>query len=185
MTGFGREEFQLAEFQCVIEMRSLNGKQFEYNSKISSLLKPYEIEIRNIIQKKLQRGSIELNIFLKQNGSSKPMMINTDLAVNYYHTIVQIAEELNLEKKDILSSLLRMPEIVTAVSDPIDEKHWDEIKLKIENVCDNLIQHREREGMMLEKTIIQNIEKIKELCESVNPYEKNRIEKMPFQCCPR
>ncbi len=178
MTGFGREEFQLAEFQCVIEMRSLNGKQFEYNSKISSLLKPYEIEIRNIIQKKLQRGSIELNIFLKQNGSSKPMMINTDLAVNYYHTIVQIAEELNLEKKDILSSLLRMPEIVTAVSDPIDEKHWDEIKLKIENVCDNLIQHREREGMMLEKTIIQNIEKIKELCESVNPYEKNRIEKI-------
>ncbi len=178
MTGFGREEFQIAAFQCVIEIRSLNGKQFEFSSKISPLLKPYEIDIRNCIQKKLHRGSVELNIFLKQNGSSKPMMINTELAKHYYQSIVQIAAELDLEKKDMLASLLRMPEIVATINDAIDESHWEMIAANIEKVCDKLNQHREREGQMLEKTIIHNVEKIKQLCNEVEPFEKNRIEKI-------
>ena len=178
MTGFGRAEFNLDEYNCSLEIRSLNGKQFELNTKISPLLKLYEIDMRNKIQKLLVRGSVEINIYLKQHGVSKPMTVNTELAKYYYESIVQIADMLQLEKKDILSSLLRMPEIVSNVNDTLDEKHWHIIAEKIEEVCILLNTHRAKEGEMLTKHILLNIQKIKEYCLSVVPHEKNRIDRI-------
>lgn len=178
MTGFGRAEFNLDEYNCSLEIRSLNGKQFELNTKISPLLKLYEIDMRNKIQKLLVRGSVEINIYLKHHGVSKPMTVNTELAKYYYESIVQIADMLQLEKKDILSSLLRMPEIVSNVNDTLDEQHWLIIAEKIEEVCHILNTHRANEGEMLTKHILLNIQKIKEYCISVVPHEKNRIDRI-------
>ena len=178
MTGFGRAEFNLDDYICSLEIRSLNGKQFELNTKISPLLKLYEIDMRNKIQKLLVRGSIEVNIDLKQHGVSKPMTVNTELAKYYYDSIVQIADMLQLEKKDILASLVRMPEIVSNVNDTLDEKHWDVISARIEEVCGTLNRHRATEGEMLTKHILQNIQKVKEFCLKVAPHEKNRIERI-------
>lgn len=178
MTGFGRAEFNLDDYICSLEIRSLNGKQFELNTKISPLLKLYEIDMRNKIQKLLVRGSVEVNIYLKQHGVSKPMTVNTELARYYYDSIVQIADMLQLEKKDILASLIRMPEIVSNVNDTLDEKHWNVISAQIEEVCDTLNRHRATEGEMLTKHILQNIQKVKEFCLKVAPHEKNRIERI-------
>lgn len=178
MTGFGRAEFNLDEYICSLEIRSLNGKQFEINTKISPLLKLYEIDMRNKIQKLLLRGSVEVIIYLKQHGVSKPMTVNTELAKYYYESIVQIADMLHLEKRDILSSLIRMPEIVSNVNDTLDEKHWDLISQQITEVCDSLNRHRAQEGEMLTKHILQNISSIKQLCDQVAPHEKNRIDRI-------
>jgi uncharacterized protein (TIGR00255 family) len=93
MTGFGRAEFNLDDYICSLEIRSLNGKQFELNTKIAPILKLYEIDMRNKIQKLLVRGSVEVNIYLKQHGVSKPMTVNTELAKYYYDSIVQIADD--------------------------------------------------------------------------------------------
>jgi len=178
MTGFGRAEFNLDEYICSLEIRSLNGKQFEINTKISPLLKLYEIEIRNKIQKQLIRGSVEVNIYLKQHGVSKPMTVNTELAKYYYDSIVQIADNLGLDKKDILASLIRMPEIVSNVNDTLDEKHWAILSEKIDDVCNTLNAHRAAEGEMLGRHILQNIQTIQDNCLKVEPHEKSRIEKI-------
>ena len=178
MTGYGRVEFNIDEYICSLEIRSLNGKQFEINTKISPLLKLYEIDLRNRIQKHLVRGSVEVNIYLKQHGVSKPMTVNTELAKYYYDSIIQIADMLQLEKKDILSSLIRMPEIVSNVNDTLDEKHWQLISQKIDEVCDQLVEHRKQEGKMLAKHVLSNIQSIELLCSQVAPHEKNRIDKI-------
>ncbi len=178
MTGYGRVEFNIDEYICSLEIRSLNGKQFEINTKISPLLKLYEIDLRNRIQKHLVRGSVEVNIYLKQHGVSKPMTVNTELAKYYYDSISQIADMLQLEKKDILSSLIRMPEIVSNVNDTLDEKHWQLISQKIDEVCDQLVEHRKQEGKMLAKHVLSNIQSIELLCSQVAPHEKNRIDKI-------
>ncbi|MBK8146252.1 MAG: YicC family protein [Bacteroidetes bacterium] len=178
MTGYGRVEFNIDDYLCSLEIRSLNGKQFEINTKISPLLKLYEIDLRNKIQKQLLRGSVEVNIYLKQHGVSKPMTVNTELAKYYYDSIIQIADMLQLEKKDILSSLIRMPEIVSTVNDTLDEKHWKVISVQVDQVCNILIEHRRQEGDMLAKHVLENIQSIKELCAQVAPHEKNRIERI-------
>jgi uncharacterized protein (TIGR00255 family) len=178
MTGFGRLEFNLGEFICSLEIRSLNGKQFEINSKLPSILKLYEINIRNQIQQHLSRGSIDLSIFLKQHGTSKPVTVNLELARYYYDAMNQIADELNLEKKDMLSTLMRMPEIVASVNDTINESLWKDLSTKIDEVCIILNQHRTQEGIMLERHILSNIKKIESLCNEVKPLESNRLDRL-------
>jgi len=80
MTGYGRAEQTLADKTYLVEVRSLNGKQFDLRLNIPALLKPFEFEVRSALNEGLQRGSVECNINIKQNGASKPVSINTDLA---------------------------------------------------------------------------------------------------------
>lgn len=178
MTGYGRMEFNLGDYVCVLEIRSLNGKQFELNSKLPSLLKSYEIPIRNLVQQDLIRGSIDLSIFLKLHGSSKPVAVNLELAKYYHDAMIQIAEELNLEKSDLLPTLMRMPEIVSNVSDSLEENLWEELQHKIGEACALVNRHRTEEGNTLEKHIRNNIDRIRDYCGQVNPLEGNRIERL-------
>ncbi len=178
MTGFGRLEFNLGDYVCSLEIRSLNGKQFELNSKLPSILKLYEIAIRNQIQQHLLRGSVDVSIFLKQHGTSKPVSVNLELAKYYHDAMNQIADELNLEKNDMLATLMRMPEIVSTINDTLDETLWQILSGKIDDACNMLNQHRLQEGIMLERHIFTNIKSIERLCVEVNPFETGRLDRL-------
>lgn len=80
MTGYGRSEQTIGDKTYLVEVRSLNGKQFDLRLNIPALLKPFEFEIRNLLNEGLQRGSVECIITIKQNGASKPVSINKELA---------------------------------------------------------------------------------------------------------
>lgn len=178
MTGYGRTEFNLGEFICSLEIRSLNGKQFEINTKIPPILKLYEIELRNKIQSHLTRGSVDVTIYLKQHGIAKPQTVNIELAEYYYEAMMNIADRLKLEKTEILPTLMRMPEIVSVVNDTLEETHWLTLSSKIDETCALLNHHRRQEGIMLTKHILTNIKRIKELCLGVKDHEKNRTERI-------
>jgi len=178
MTGFGRSEFNLGDYVCSLEIRSLNGKQFELNSKIPSILKLYEIAIRNQIQQHLSRGSVDVTIYLKQHGTSKPVSVNLALAKYYHDAMNQIADELHLEKNDMLATLMRMPEIVSTINDTLDETLWNNLSVKIDEVCGILNNHRLEEGHMLERHILANIQSIERMCYEVNPLETGRLERL-------
>ena len=170
--------YKRQDYVCSLEIRSLNGKQFELNSKIPSILKLYEIAIRNQIQQHLSRGSVDITIYLKQHGTSKPVSVNLELARYYHDAMNQIADELNLEKKDMLATLMRMPEIVSTINDTIDESLWNTLSLKIDEVCMLLNKHRLEEGSMLERHILANIRSIERMCNEVNPLETGRLERL-------
>ncbi len=178
MTGFGRKEFQTTNYSGVIEIRSLNGKQFEINTKISPLLKPYEIDIRNLVQAQLIRGSVDVNILIKQHGNARAMTVNTELAKHYYVAMMQIADELQLEKQDILPTLMRMPEIVSPSSDVLHEDDWAQVSDALVGACEALMDQRRQEGVMLTKHISNNVTTIARLAEEVDPLEKNRIPRL-------
>ena len=109
MTGFGRAEQAVGDKVFLVEVKSLNGKQFDLRINIPSLLKPFEFNIRNILQEKLVRGSVECSIFIKQNGSARPVAINKELAKAYYQPIAELAAELNLDAGGVISALLKLP----------------------------------------------------------------------------
>ena len=87
MTGFGRAEQTVNDKTFLVEIKSLNGKQFEINLKIPALLKSYEFDVRNMLQESLLRGNVDCFIIIKQNGATKPVVINTDLIKAYYQQI--------------------------------------------------------------------------------------------------
>src|SRR5690349_10605109 len=94
MTGFGRAEQTFNDKTYLVEIKSLNGKQLDINLKIPPLLKPYEFDVRNLLQESLLRGTVECLIVVKQNGSAKPVVINTELIKAYYMQIKELSSEL-------------------------------------------------------------------------------------------
>src|SRR5687768_7319314 len=95
MTGFGRSEQSVGDKTFLVDIKSLNGKQFELQLKMPAFLKPFEFDIRKILSEKLGRGSVDCSINLKQTGSAKPVTINTDLARAYYQPVAELAKELD------------------------------------------------------------------------------------------
>ncbi len=155
-------------------MRSLNGKQFDLRLLIPALLKPYEFDIRNIISEKLERGSVECVITLKQSGASKPVTINTELAKTYYQPVYDLATELNLNTGDILSTLLKLPEVITPSSETLKDNEWDEFKKVLSAALSDLTDHRKDEGEMLEKDLILRITNIESQQDAISELEPQR-----------
>src|SRR4030095_1216283 len=94
MTGFGRSEQAVGDKTFLIDIKSLNGKQFELNLKMPAFLKPYEFDIRKILSEKLGRGSVDCTISLKESGAAKPVSINTQLAKAYFQPLAELSKEL-------------------------------------------------------------------------------------------
>lgn len=178
MTGFGRAEATINGRQVVVEVKSLNGKQFDVVTKLPPILRLYELDIRNMLNAMLMRGTIDLNIAVKQEGASKPMTINTGLAVYYYNGMQQIAQQLNLPQDNILSTLIRMPEVVAPEQDVLPEAEWLELKKVVEAAAALLMQHRKNEGQALHKDLHQRIQSIESLLEAIIPLEAERTEKI-------
>ena len=160
MTGFGRAENTLGNKNYLVEIKSLNGKQLELSLRMPPLLKPYEFDIRNILQEHLIRGTIECNVTIKQNGSAKPVSINTDLIRAYYGQLNELAQELNMDTNAVLSSLLRLPEIVSPTTDVLDEKDFDEFKKVLLEAISTLNNFRIDEGKVLEADLRQRLKNI-------------------------
>ncbi len=178
MTGFGRAEQTVNDKTYLVEIKSLNGKILDINLKIPPLLKPYEFEIRNIIQEELKRGSVECFITIKQNGTLKPVVINTDLIKSYFHQLEDVANELSVGSEGILAALLRLPEVVTPSTEVVDEEEWEGLKKIILSALKSLNEHRKSEGEVLEKELklrVENIKAQESVIAKLDPQRKERI----------
>jgi uncharacterized protein (TIGR00255 family) len=160
MTGYGRAEKTIAGKSYLIELRSLNGKQYDIRLTMPALLKPYEIEIRNILNEGLMRGSIECIITVSQNGSEKPVKLNKALIRAYYEPIAELSEELGLSQENILSTLLRMPDVVSTSNEVIPENEWHLFENILKEVIGDLNNHRKEEGKSMEDDLLARITNI-------------------------
>ena len=160
MTGFGRSEQTVGDKTFLVDIKSLNGKQFELQLKLPGFLRPYEFEIRNLISDKLGRGSLDCTISLKQTGNAKPVSINADLAKAYYKVLSQLSNELNLDPSNILSTLVKLPEVITPTGDTLTKEEWMEFKEVILLAVEDLNLHRLDEGKILEEDMRLRIENI-------------------------
>jgi uncharacterized protein (TIGR00255 family) len=174
MTGFGRAEQTVNEKTFLVEIKALNGKQFELQLKLPALLRPYEFDIRNALQENLTRGSIDCSIFIKQNGTSKPVNVNTDLIKAYYKQIETLATELNIDTNSVLSALLRLPEVVTPTNDTLNDNDFKDFSKVLQIALNELNQHRIQEGAVLENDLIKRIENINELEKAILVFEPSR-----------
>ncbi len=178
MTGFGRAEQTVNDKTFLVEVKSLNGKQFEMQLRLPPLLKPYEFDIRNILQEQLVRGTVDCMVTIKQNGASKPVVINTDLIKAYYQQIDTLAGDLKIDTNSVLSALLRLPEVVTPANDVLSETDFEEFKKVLLSALAELNKHREEEGASLEKDLYKRISNINAQEEEIVKLEPNRIKKI-------
>lgn len=178
MTGYGRAEQTLADKTYLVEVRSLNGKQFDLRLNIPALLKPFEFEVRNLLNEGLQRGSVECNISIKQNGASKPVSINTDLAKAYFEPVAQLANELKLETGDILSTILKLPDVITPSTEMLTDEEWKFFEKILKEAIQHLNNHRMDEGRSIENDLLLRIGNIETQQKEIEKLETLRRTKI-------
>jgi uncharacterized protein (TIGR00255 family) len=174
MTGFGRTEKTVGDKTFLIDIKSLNGKQFELQLKLPAFLKPFEFDIRRILSSKLGRGSVDCTISLKESGNAKPVSINIELAKAYYKPLANLSHELNLDPSHILSTLVKLPEVITPTGETLTDEEWEEFKKLVATAIDDLDLHRLDEGRVLEKDLLNRIDNILNLQQEVLKYEPLR-----------
>lgn len=178
MTGFGRAEQTVGDKTFLVDVKSLNGKQFELSLKMPAFLKPFEFDIRALVSKKLGRGTIDCSISLKESGAAKPVSINTDLAKAYYKPIAELSAALNLDPAHILSTLIKLPEVITPTGETLTPQEWASFQKVVEAAIDNLNHHRQEEGKVLQQELllrISNIRKQQEEVITLEPLRKQKI----------
>ena len=178
MTGFGRAEQTIGDKNYLVEIRSLNGKQFDLRLTLPALLKPFEFDIRNKLSEGLQRGSVECIIHIKMNGASKPISINTELAKSYYEPVAKLAADLSIATGDILSTILKLPEVIVPTTETLTPEEWEKFRLVLADAISLLNQHRLNEGTSLEKDLllrVANIEEQQTLIASLEPQRRVRV----------
>jgi uncharacterized protein (TIGR00255 family) len=178
MTGFGRSEQTVGDKTFQVDIKSLNGKQFELQLKLPAFLKPFEFPIRKLISEKLGRGSLDCSISLKGTGNAKPVSINTDLARAYYRALADLSNELHLDPSNILSTLVKLPEVITPTSDTLTDEEWQQFEKIILAAIEDLDAHRLNEGASLEEDLqlrITNILRHQDEVVRLEPLRQQKI----------
>jgi uncharacterized protein (TIGR00255 family) len=178
MTGFGRTEQAVGDKTFLVDIKSLNGKQFELQLKMPAFLKPFEFDIRRILSENLNRGSVDCTISLKETGNAKPVTINTDLARAYYQPIANLSKELGLDTAQILSTLIKLPEVITPSSETLTPEEWTAFAGIIRQAISNLNEHRSEEGRSLFADLnlrIANILRQQEEVARLEPVRQQKI----------
>ena len=178
MTGYGRSEATFKDKTFLVEVKSLNGKQFDLRLNIPSLLKPYEVEIRNKLNESLFRGSVECSISIKSNGVAKPVSINKELAKSYYQPIIELANELGIEKENILSTLLKLPDVVSSSNEVLTDEEWKALSDLLQEAIRHMIHHRLEEGKSIEKDLLERVAAIEQQQAQIALFEPNRRTKI-------
>lgn len=177
MTGFGKTEFEVGNKKITLEIKSLNSKQLDINTRIPAMYREKDIEIRRLMSEMLTRGKVDFALYLDNLGAESTSRINAAIVKDYYRQLSDVYQELGLEVNGtIMESILRLPETVKMVYDELDESEWLVVRENLVKTLEELNRFRDQEGLALKTDIVANIANILDLLKQVEPFENQRME---------
>lgn len=177
MTGFGKAEFEAGNKKVTLEIKSLNSKQLDINTRIPALYREKDIEIRKMVSESLVRGKVDLALYLDNLGEETNAAINETIVKAYVKQMQSINASLGLPVTELtLQSVLRLPDAVKMTYEQLDENEWKIIRAQLANALEAVNQFRIQEGLALESDVRVNIDNILSLLKEVEPFEAQRIE---------
>lgn len=180
MTGYGKATTTFGDKKINVEIKSLNSKAMDLSARIAPLYREKEMEIRNMIAQALERGKVDLYIWIEKDTAEAATPINVALVENYYNQIKTIAENCRIPlPQDWFATLLRMPDVLTKVeTQELQDEEWAAVKKTIEEAIQHLVDFRKQEGAALERKFTEKLNNIERLLKSIEPYEKERVTKI-------
>lgn len=174
MTGFGKATLQLPNKKITVELKSLNSKGLDLNTRMPSVFREMELGIRNQLSLRLERGKIDFSLYIEVTGEETSSKINVPIIkgyINQMKAVLPYADETELMKMAV-----RMPDALKTERDEIDENEWKQIQTVINQALENIVQFRKDEGVSLEKEFLHRIANIMTLMKNAVAYDAERIE---------
>jgi len=179
MTGYGKAIAETPQKKITIEIKSLNSKQLDLNTKLPWLYKEKEPEIRNLVSQKLDRGKIDLTIYFDMLDEEVATVINKSAVKSYYRQFEDIASELKINLDDqIFTAIMKLPDTLKTDKQELPEEEWEIVKSKIIESISLLDQYRIEEGNSIMNDLKKCIGKIMSMLQSVETFENGRITKV-------
>ena len=180
MTGYGKAVVAYKDKKIHAEVKSLNSKQLDLNTRIAPLYREKEMEMRQMVAEALIRGKVDMSVWIEKDTAVDPTPINTALVENYYHQIKTIADKTGIPlPEDWFYTLLRMPDVLTKTDvEELGDEEWQAVKQAVSDALKNLVDFRIQEGAALEKKFSEKVDNIQHLLAEIEPLEKGRVEKI-------
>ncbi len=180
MTGYGKAVVAYKEKKINVEIKSLNSKQLDLTTRIAPPYREKEMEVRQLIAQHLLRGKVEMSLWVEKDAAAEAATVNTALMQGYYDQLRDFAEANGIGGQvDWLQTLTRMPDVLAKnETETLDDEEWVAGRQAVEEAIDRLVDFRKQEGAALEKKLTEKIDNIEALLQSIEPYEKSRVEKI-------
>lgn len=180
MTGYGKAVALYGDKRICVEVRSLNGKAMDLSTRIAPQFKGYEMQIRTLLAARLERGKVDFALWVEQGEKPETPSVNVAVMQGYAEQLRAASEATGIAlPQNLMDVLLRMPDVVARKE--IYEAGDDEWAVALEAVnkaIEELLDFRKQEGEALYAKFFKNIRNIGSLLASVEPYEKERVEKI-------
>lgn len=180
MTGFGKATAEIPGKKITVEIKSLNNKQIDIAARIPGAYKEYELEIRNIISQRLERGKVDLMVSVENIAETSASRINIPVMAAYKAQIEEMSAALSIPlPADWYAALLRLPDVMKAdVQSTVDEKESEALFKAVTDAVDALMAYRRTEGVKLEDFFTKRIDNIAALLAEVPRFEVERVAKI-------
>jgi uncharacterized protein (TIGR00255 family) len=175
MTGFGKATIYCEGKTMVIEIRSLNSKQLDINTRIAPLLRDKENEIRLRVAKELERGKIDVIIYIEKTDNPA-VAIDENVAKAYFEKLSALSKSINNQKDtDIFAEMLRLPDVIAAPKEEISENLCHVVFEGLQTACNEVNRFRDAEGFTLAEDFTNRIQLIDNLIDEITPFETGRV----------
>ncbi len=186
MTGFGKATAEIAHKKVTVEVKSLNSKQLDLMMKVCSQYREREMEFRQMVQREMQRGKVDMNVTVELQASDEAPRINLSVVKEYKQQIDAVWRELNMAQPGLggdssalmLQLMLRMPDVISQQPQVIEQEELNAVTQVVAEAIQKLVAFRQQEGESLQRVFEEKIANIRALLASVEPYEVERTERI-------
>lgn len=180
MTGYGKSVVTFKDKKINVEIKSLNSKSLDLSARVAPLYREKEIEMRQMIAKKLIRGKIDFAIWIEKDEPATANPINAEMVENYYNQIKEISNKTNIPlPQDWYATILKLPEVMAKTdNEKLDDDEWQTVCNGLDNAINELLDFRKQEGEALQKKFTEKINNIEKLLKEIKIYETSRVEKI-------
>lgn len=174
MTGFGKATLQLPTKKITIEIKSLNSKGLDLNTRMPLSYREMELGIRNKISQQLERGKVDFSIFVEITGEETSSKVNAPIIREYINQMKAILPD--ADETELMKMAVRMPDALKTEREDVDEKEWEQIETVIDDAIKNIQSFRKDEGLSLEKEFQLRIANILSFMNEALSYDQERVE---------
>ena len=181
MTGYGKASAEFQGKKITAEVKSLNSKALDLSTRVASIYREKEMEIRAMVTQALERGKVEFNLWIEQQEQTNACPINGELVAAYRRQMQEISAKYNIpEPDDYWRTIIRMPDVLSKndAQQELSEDEWVVARNVAQQAIDQLVAFRQQEGEALQHKFEEKLDNIAALLASIEPFEKLRVEKI-------
>jgi len=179
MTGYGKAVCEIAGKKITVEIKSLNSKQLDLSTRIPNAYKDKEMEIRNEILRRLERGKVDFSLYYESATKENVPQLNFGVVESFLTQLNETSEKLGIAPPaDPWPLFLRLPDALKAETPEVDDETWVEVRKAVDQAIDLLVEFRLQEGRMLESVFTSKLDSIESLLKEIEVFEPERVDRI-------